>query len=65
MRWAGHVAIIRSKRNTYKILIEKLKQRDRYKNFDLNRRKIINGPESKRIEECGLDQSGSIIGEIL
>jgi hypothetical protein len=55
MRWAGHVAIISNKRNTYKVLVEKLKQRDRYKNFDLDRRKFVKGPESNHIGECGLD----------
>jgi hypothetical protein len=54
MRWAGYVAIIRNKRYI-KSFGRNLKQRDRYKNFDLDRRKIIKGPENNRIGECGLD----------
>jgi hypothetical protein len=46
MRWAGHVARMREKRNAYRILVESQKDRDHHEYLDVGRRVLL-----KRIVE--------------
>jgi hypothetical protein len=41
MRWAGHAARMRAKRNAYSLSVESQKERDHQENLDVGRRIIF------------------------